>query len=96
MQSKEPSKDGPFYVKESSADLLSQYSKCKVAYYCGKDCQTEPCEKVHKDKCKHLRVDRRMKVGVHRQQKESCPACKEETNLGDLAWKKGVPYVWWI
>ena len=91
-QAKVPSKDGPFYIKESSKDPLQRCSKCKVAYYCDRDCQTEHWEKVHKEKCKFLRKEKRMKVGVHRHQEESCTACKEEKDLGAFVRKKDDPH----
>jgi len=87
-QSKVPSPDGPYYIKETSRDPLQRCSKCKVAYYCDKDCQTEHWEKVHKDKCKFLRQDKMMKSGVHRHQEESCLSCKEEKDLGSKIRRK--------
>jgi len=81
-QAKIPSPVGPFYIQETSTDPLQRCSKCKVAYYCDKDCQTEHWEKIHKDKCKYLRREKMMKVGVHRHEESTCLACKEEKELG--------------
>ena len=83
-QAKVPSPVGPFYIKETSKDPLQRCAKCKVAYYCDKDCQTEHWVKVHKDKCKYLRRETDLKIGVHRHQENSCLACKEENEIRNI------------
>jgi len=83
-QAKVPSPVGPFYIKETSKEPLQRCSKCKVAHYCDKDCQTEHWEKVHKDRCKYLRREKELKAGVHRHQESTCQGCKEEKELGHL------------
>jgi len=89
---KVPSPVGPFYIKENSTDPLQRCSKCKVVFYCDKDCQTEHWEKVHKDKCKYLRGDKEMKAEVHKHQELSCSSCKEEKEVGNVIKMKDDPH----
>jgi len=91
-QAKTPSLVGPFYTKETSKEPLKRCGKCKVVYYCDKDCQMEHWEKVHKDKCKYLRREKGLRAGVHRHQEDMCQGCKEEKELVDLIKNKADPH----
>ena len=91
-QAKIPSQVGPFYTKETSKEPLKRCAKCKVVYYCDKDCQMEHWEKVHKDRCKYLRREKGLRAGVHRHQESMCQGCKEEKELGDLISNKADPH----
>ena len=58
-----------------SSSLAIHY-RCQTAHYCDKDCQREHWQKVHKERCKYVRGDRELEVGVHRHLAARCARCK--------------------
>ena len=55
-------------------------SSCKYVSYCSKQCQREHWVKVHRDQCAALADKVETPVSMHRP--DSCPGCKEETDMG--------------
>jgi len=87
---KVPNPFGSNYIKEESDKPLLRCSKCKMAHYCGLDCQREHWVKVHKEKCKYARGGNAQLAGVHRHKSSLCTACGEEEEKG-TAKKKDDP-----
>jgi len=59
---------------------LLRCSRCKVLQYCGKLCQGEHWEKVHKHHCRYLAKPEKARASLHT---ADCTPCKEEAALGD-------------
>ena len=92
QQVKDPSPGGPFYTRETSSEPLQRCTKCKMAFYCDKDCQKEHWVKVHKDRCKYARGEKDQKAGVHRHEASECRACDEIGEVGEKLLSKEDPH----
>ena len=75
------------YGWESSGKPLLRCKKCKVTNYCGRDCQVEHWEKVHKEMCKYLSGTKKQVVGAHRHLASKCKECKDEKKGKEPYWE---------
>ena len=57
-------------------------SRCHVVSYCGKECQEENWNKVHKKYCSYLAGTKKAEHLEHR--RETCRTCIASSSLGDL------------
>ena len=66
------------------ADLktVRKCTRCHVMAYCGKECQEEHWNKVHKNYCKYLAGTKKAEHSEHR--RESCTICIARDSVGDL------------
>ena len=61
--------------------ILRKCEKCQVVSYCGKECQEEHWEKVHKEHCRYLAGEEKAKHSEHN--KETCNYCADEAAAGE-------------
>jgi len=66
--------------KQEDRSSLQWCAKCKLVFYCSKECQQEHWFNVHKFQCKYLAKVKVYPKSVH--EEASCPNCKEETDAG--------------
>ena len=68
---------------------LQMCTRCRVPNYCGKECQEEHWNKVHKNHCKYLAG---IKTATHSEhKKDTCPTCIAGNLVGDLVFSPTNP-----
>ena len=61
--------------------ILRKCDKCEVVSYCGKRCQEEHWEKVHKEQCRYLGGQEKAEHSEHNE--ETCDYCAAEADAGE-------------
>ena len=64
---------------EDKSTIL-QCVRCKVVYYCSRQCQEEHWHKLHKHHCKYLAKAKVMPLARH--EETSCLVCRKEAETG--------------
>ena len=60
---------------------MRKCEKCQVVSYCGKECQDEHWEKVHKEHCRYLAGEENAEHSEHNE--DSCDYCAAEADAGE-------------
>ena len=68
---------------------LRKCTRCYVVAYCGRECQEEHWQKVHKNHCKYLGGLKKAKHSEHN--KETCRTCIASDSVGDLVFSRNNP-----
>ena len=68
---------------------LAKCGRCHVVSYCGKECQEEHWNKVHRNHCKYLAGIKKAKHSEHR--RESCTICIARDSVGDHVFSPANP-----
>ena len=68
---------------------LQRCTRCHVVTYCGRECQEEHWNKVHRKHCKYLGGIKKAPHSEH--QKETCDTCIASNSLGDLVFSPTNP-----
>ena len=71
------------WKEPEDTSILRKCEKCQVVTYCGKECQEEHWEKVHKQHCKYLAGEEKAEHSEHNA--ETCNYCAAEVEAGEGA-----------
>ena len=69
------------WKEPEDTSILRKCEKCQVVTYCGKECQDEHWEKVHKQHCKYLAGEEKAEHSEHNA--ETCNYCAAEVEAGE-------------
>ena len=77
----------------SEAKITSRCSRCKLFYYCSKECQVEHYKKTHKHFCKAIFAPTSAENHARLQHDETtCRFCILEASAGNNVFKDDNPY----
>ena len=77
------------WKQPENRETLRKCTRCYVVAYCGKECQEEHWQKVHKKHCKYLGGLKKAKHSEHI--KETCKTCIKSDSVGDLVFSPTNP-----
>ena len=73
----------------SEAEITTRCSRCKLFYYCSKECQVEHYKKTHKHFCKAIFAPTTSRL---QHDKTTCRYCILEASAGNDVFKDDNPY----